>query len=290
VWRGGLGGAYPLTDPFVCRCLSSPTMLRFHTPLIEPDVRISRIRLSDKASCVRPREGLPIGQAPPSLRHAVPPAAPEPEWVDRLMPVSRSFAASCTGLELRPLPSTGITRLHRYYGPLRHPTRPRLALTGCGLEVSPSTAGASRVALSLPVRACRRHYPDGTARCFARLARRCPHFPVSQAGRLPYHPFRGLLSVYSRCGLHARRVALRPSTPEVPVASSPPQLLRLLLAGATVARRELHPLKTGAFSRHTEKCGLSSFCCGKPFFDWTPFGVRALARILPPESPTRDRA
>ena len=29
---------------------------RFHVPLIEPDVRISRIRLSDKASCVRPRE------------------------------------------------------------------------------------------------------------------------------------------------------------------------------------------------------------------------------------------
>jgi hypothetical protein len=30
--------------------------LRFHIPLIKPDVRISRIRLSDKASRVRPRE------------------------------------------------------------------------------------------------------------------------------------------------------------------------------------------------------------------------------------------
>ena len=29
---------------------------RFHVPLIEPDGRISRIRLSDKDSCVRPRE------------------------------------------------------------------------------------------------------------------------------------------------------------------------------------------------------------------------------------------
>jgi hypothetical protein len=29
---------------------------RFHAPLIEPGVRISRTRLSDKASCVRPRE------------------------------------------------------------------------------------------------------------------------------------------------------------------------------------------------------------------------------------------
>ena len=31
-------------------------MLRFHLPLIEPDGRISRIRLSDKDSCVRPQE------------------------------------------------------------------------------------------------------------------------------------------------------------------------------------------------------------------------------------------
>ena len=34
--------------PFVCGCLPSCTMLRFHIPLIKPDVRISRIRLSDK--------------------------------------------------------------------------------------------------------------------------------------------------------------------------------------------------------------------------------------------------
>src|SRR6185295_6445681 len=32
-------------------------MLRFYLPLIEPDGRISRIRLSDKDSSVRPREG-----------------------------------------------------------------------------------------------------------------------------------------------------------------------------------------------------------------------------------------
>jgi len=31
-------------------------MLRFHIPLIKPDVRISRIRLSDKESRFRPRE------------------------------------------------------------------------------------------------------------------------------------------------------------------------------------------------------------------------------------------
>lgn len=30
--------------------------LRFHTPLIEPDMRLSRIRLPDKRSCLRPRQ------------------------------------------------------------------------------------------------------------------------------------------------------------------------------------------------------------------------------------------
>jgi hypothetical protein len=45
-----------VSGPFVCRCLTSGTMLRFHLPLIKPDVRISRIRLSDKDSCVRPRD------------------------------------------------------------------------------------------------------------------------------------------------------------------------------------------------------------------------------------------
>jgi hypothetical protein len=56
MWRGGLGRAYLCPPPFVWRCLTSLTMLRFHVPLIEPDMLISRIRLSDKDSCFRPRE------------------------------------------------------------------------------------------------------------------------------------------------------------------------------------------------------------------------------------------
>ena len=34
--------------PFVCRCLISRTVFRFHIPLIEPDVRFSRFRLSEE--------------------------------------------------------------------------------------------------------------------------------------------------------------------------------------------------------------------------------------------------
>jgi hypothetical protein len=41
---------------FVCRCLTSPAVLRFHFPLIEPDWQVSRIRLSDQESRFRTRK------------------------------------------------------------------------------------------------------------------------------------------------------------------------------------------------------------------------------------------
>ena len=70
-------------------------------------------------------------------------------------------------LELRPLPSTGVTRLQRYYEPLRHPPRPGLSLAGIRLEV----ATLRRVGLPVfrydPVHACRRHYPGGTTGAIA---------------------------------------------------------------------------------------------------------------------------
>ena len=47
-----------------------------------------------------------------------------------------SFATSCICLELRPLPSTRVTRFPRYYEPLRHPRAPGLSLTGVRLVLS----------------------------------------------------------------------------------------------------------------------------------------------------------
>ena len=58
MWRGGAGLLYPLADPFGCRCLTGHTMLRFHIPLFKPDVRLVRIRLSDKDSPFRPRQAV----------------------------------------------------------------------------------------------------------------------------------------------------------------------------------------------------------------------------------------
>ena len=59
-----------------------------------------------------------------------------------------------------------------------------------------------------PLPACRRHYPgriDGNL--FAHTIPSASAFPVLMADRLLHHCFRGLLSVHSRYGLHARQVA-----------------------------------------------------------------------------------
>ena len=77
------------------------------------------------------------------------------------MPNLHALATSCVGLEPRPLPSAGITRPQRYYGPLRHPAAPGLSLTGVRLAI-PDHATGLPVLRAPPLCACCRHYP-GTA-------------------------------------------------------------------------------------------------------------------------------
>ena len=52
-WRGGLGVAYLLSRSFVCGCLTSCTMLRFHTPAhrtVRADFSHTALRLASLAS------------------------------------------------------------------------------------------------------------------------------------------------------------------------------------------------------------------------------------------------
>ena len=78
--------------------------------------------------------------------------------------------------EVRLLPSTGVTRFHRYYGPVRHPTRPGLSLAGVRLTQR-VTAGVSRVAsFSLCV-----HAVASTPAGFGSLGRSGP----PDQGRIP---------------------------------------------------------------------------------------------------------
>ena len=56
-------------------------------------------------------------------------------------PISRSFTTYCVCLELRSLRSTGVTRLPRYYEPLRHLRAPSLSLTGVRLIIPDHAMG-----------------------------------------------------------------------------------------------------------------------------------------------------
>ncbi len=64
MWRGGVGAAYLLPALSSAGASIATPCFRFHIPLIEPDGRISRFRLSEKVSRCRPREtASPPGKA-----------------------------------------------------------------------------------------------------------------------------------------------------------------------------------------------------------------------------------
>jgi len=123
------------------------------------------------------------------------------------LPNLLSFPTSCVCLELRSLSSTGITRHPRSYEPRRHPKAPGLSLTGLRLVIPAPRQGASRVAcvfLVYMLSPLPRHSDWGC--CFAHFPQSCQPSPKWRSGRPVQRPFRGLLSVYSRYGLHTRQV------------------------------------------------------------------------------------
>jgi hypothetical protein len=95
-------------------------------------------------------------------------------------------------------PSTGITRLQRYYKPLRHLRPPMLALTGSSLSSTHSRRLPLLRIFHLP------HVPPSLPRWNHRLrfslaSPATSAFPEVTTGRLPHRLFRGLLDVHSRC-------------------------------------------------------------------------------------------
>src|SRR5262245_31520543 len=96
-----------------------------------------------------------------TLSRATPSAASEHLLELTGFPISRSFTTYRVCLELRSLPSTGVTRLPRYYEPLRHPRAPSLSLTGFRLVIADHALGLP-VLRALSLCTCCRHYP-GTA-------------------------------------------------------------------------------------------------------------------------------
>src|SRR5207245_359418 len=120
-------------------------------------------------------------------------------------PISGSLTTYCVRLELRSRPSTGITPLHQYNEPLRLPRAPGLSLTGIRLVI-PAHALGSPVLRTLSLCTCCRHYPGAAA--YSSLCFTQPYQPSPKglSGRPAHRPFRGLLGVHSRYGLHTRAV------------------------------------------------------------------------------------
>src|SRR5262249_50721316 len=83
-------------------------------------------------------------------------------------PISRSLTTSCVRLELRPLPSTGITRLHRYCRPLRHPKPPGPSLAGDRLLKLKHALGLPVLRASSSCTCCRQYPGTATEFLFAR--------------------------------------------------------------------------------------------------------------------------
>jgi len=190
--------------------LASP---RFPSPLIKPDVRISRIRLSDwfhraahgghRVWCVLPKQWA-LADTPNSTDRR--PSSPRGKASSEASGYAGVFQAHRqspilgsvqSAPEARALSSASITRPPRSYGPLRLPSDPPPGQRwGCqprSRRVSPADPHhPSSVPCPVPRRietgACVDCFPAHTA------------FPVSQAGRHPHLHFRGLLRLHARYG------------------------------------------------------------------------------------------
>ena len=129
-------------------------------------------------------------------------------------PISTSLTTYCVCLELRLLPSTGVTRLQRYYEPLRHPKAPGLSVTGHRLIVSDHAKGLP-VLRALSLCTCCRHYPGavpgGTASLFRPVMSAFPERVVGSACASSFSRFAqrslALRPAHSRCHQFVARLS-----------------------------------------------------------------------------------
>src|SRR5712691_5227011 len=98
----------------------------------------------------------------PSLSRVTPSAVSEHSSELIGCPISKSITTCCVCLELRSLPSTGVTRLQRYYEPLRHPRAPDLSLAGLRLVLADHALGLP-VLRAFSLCTCCRHYPGAAS-------------------------------------------------------------------------------------------------------------------------------
>jgi hypothetical protein len=152
----------------------------------------------------------------------------------------------------RLLPSSGVTRLHQYFEPLRHPSQPGLSLTSCQLIHTAITAGTSRVAsgpLCLHAVATTPAGPTEPVRSYHSVVISLPRASGRSAPASTFsRPAQRSLTLRPACSLSRHSDLF---TPEASAASLPLPLLRLLPGGTNQFPGGVHPLWTSAFSRRT---------------------------------------
>ena len=175
--------------------------VRFPSPLIKPDLRFSRIRLSDwlhRGQSARFRRS--IVSRPPLRLGVTVQLARKASGITRcftgLRQITPTLAFFTSTPEVRVLPSTGVTRPRRYYDPVRLPHRPAPCST---VEAATPAKCGSPPITWLTVSTCGAHYPGGPAQVHLSAASQDrAAFPELRAGRRPQLPFRGLLRLHSR--------------------------------------------------------------------------------------------
>jgi len=168
-----------------------PPWLRFHIPLIEPDMQISRIRLSDKSSRF-------------SRANAFCSFLTHLSEFDRFPNPPRSFPTYCVCLELRSLSlHRHYPGLQRYYETSPPPQgRPACPSRASGWSLLTTPWGFPCCVRFPCVHACR-HYPRRSGWAYSSL---CSPSRISlprkgcRVGPGALSLFRGLLSVHSRYG------------------------------------------------------------------------------------------
>jgi len=136
-----------------------------------PRLPVSTSRPSNR-TCGSPASGSPTGfdsrptDGRPSPACLAASAASEPlvREVPGLAATLPALGHCHSAPEVRPLPSPGVTRLHRYYGPVRLPRRPGLSLAGRRLVTPSHHRWGLPCCVCVPVPTCPRHYPGETVR------------------------------------------------------------------------------------------------------------------------------
>src|SRR5438128_9316249 len=199
-----------------------------------------------------------LGQdLPPLLSRATPSAVSEHFSELIGCPISRSVTTYCVCPELRPLPSTGITRLQRYYEPLRHPRAPGLSLAGFRLVVAPTTPWGFPCCVRFPcVHAAATTPAQRLGVVLRSFTQPYQPSPKGSSGRPAHCPFRGLLGVHSRCGLHTRAVTVYRDTLSEGFSQFVTSMAAPVASGWSGCRVGLAPTgKRRLFTAHAN-CGL----------------------------------